>query len=225
MKEKGKINSNKEIAFFVTLFFGISLVSFWVFNGDAYLNELRYRFLSSSRTNEELSESIIELARQEIPEIREGVIVESKSYLIAIPKFEILAPVVFPDSDTIEDITSALDRGTVLYPGSVSPGDNGRAVILGHSSRAIWRRDDFSSVFSLINKLERGDEFYILENNSKKFVYKVFEKHFLSPEATNQMLAGPYLGAELNLITCYPIGSPSQRTIIRSTLERVEYIN
>lgn len=222
-----KINSNKEFTIFLILFFGISLTAFWVFNGEVYANEIKYRIMNSLGSNEETVESIVELARQESapenPIITSNVTIrENKNYVIAIPKINITAPVVFPPSDTLEEITKSLDHGVVLYPGSVMPGQGGRGVILGHSSRAIWNRADFSSIFSLLNRLDPGDEFYILENNNKKYVYEIFSKQFLSPEQTNDVLAGPYVNSEFNLITCYPIGSPSQRTLIRSTLLRVE---
>ncbi|OHB21892.1 MAG: hypothetical protein A2939_01325 [Parcubacteria group bacterium RIFCSPLOWO2_01_FULL_48_18] len=72
-------------------------------------------------------------------------------------------------------------------------------------------------MFSLLGELELFDRFYIIDG-SKKHEYIIFSKEFLTPEQTNTVLAGPSAGSEIDLITCWPIGSASKRTLIRAKL-------
>lgn len=145
-----------------------------------------------------------------------------KLYL-SIPKIDANAPIITPAENTKADILASLEAGVGLYPGSVPPGGNGRAVILGHSSKASWYRGKYAYIFALLPKLEKGDEFYITADR-KKYVYRVFDKQVLSPADANVLLASPASGSEAVLITCYPIGSASKRQIIRAQMVRTENI-
>jgi LPXTG-site transpeptidase (sortase) family protein len=136
-------------------------------------------------------------------------------YRLVIPKIGVNVPMVFPSDDSMKAILASLEQGVGIYHGSDLPAELGRTVVLGHSSRASWYRGDYATVFSLLPKLEQLDEFYVLEGN-KKHRYIVFAKQYLSPAETNAVLSGMSAGSEIDLITCYPIGSASQRTLIRA---------
>ena len=137
------------------------------------------------------------------------------SYRLVIPKIGVNVPMVFPSDDSMKAILASLELGVGIYHGSDLPTELGRTVVLGHSSRASWYRGDYATVFSLLPKLEQLDEFYVLEGN-KKHRYIIFAKQCLSPTETNAVLSGMSAGSEIDLITCYPIGSASQRTLIRA---------
>lgn len=136
-------------------------------------------------------------------------------YRLVIPKIGVNVPIAFPNDASMKAILASLEQGVGAYHGSDLPTQLGRMVLLGHSSRATWYNGDYATVFSLLPKLEQLDEFYVIEGN-KKHRYIVFSKQYLSPAETNAVLASAAAGSEIDLITCYPIGSASQRTLIRA---------
>ena len=67
---------------------------------------------------------------------------------IIIPSIGVEAPIISAESTNENIIQRALGKGVVLYPDS--------NLILGHSSAFPWYKGDYGSVFSLLNKLEKG---------------------------------------------------------------------
>lgn len=215
-------NLKREITIFLAIFFAASFFIYLLLNGGAYFRILRYELL--------LRFPFIEKDLGVKPILDFGNAPETqmtgneKSHNLYIPKISVLAPVVFPKDKSNENILASLEDGVALYPGSSMPGENGRAVILGHSSRITWYRGEYAYVFALLNKLQSGDEFYVVSGN-KKLVYKVFANDTLTPEKTNEILSQPPKNkSEIALITCWPIGSSSMRTLIQAKLDHVEKI-
>src|SRR3989344_555441 len=193
----------KEIIIFLALFLAVSVGIFIFLNNGAYLEILRYKLSSGNAP-------ILDFKSASATAAMSG----EKDYALFIPKIGVLAPVVFPKDDSVKNILLALKKGVALYPGSSLPGDTGRGVILGHSSKP--------PIFTLLNKLQKDDEFYVVSGN-KKFVYSVFANDTLSPEKTNATLSQlPKNKSEIALITCWPIGSSSKRTLIQTKLIGVE---
>ncbi len=213
-------NFKKEIIIFLAIFAAVSLFLFLLLNGGAYFRILRYEILLRSPfTSSDLKAgSILDLkTKSEIAKAE-----NDGKYFLFIPKTNTLAPIVFPKSDSKENILASLEEGVGLYPGSQLPGKDGRSVILGHSSKATWYRGQYAYVFALLSKLQKDDEFYIIYGN-KKMVYKVFASDTLTPEQTNDILAQtPKNKSEIALITCWPVGVSSKRTLIQAKLDRVE---
>jgi LPXTG-site transpeptidase (sortase) family protein len=114
-----------------------------------------------------------------------------------------------------------LEKGVGLYiDDSQLPGEAGRAVILGHSSKETWYHRDgqYSYNFALLDKLQNGDEIYVVFGG-KKLTYKVFSNSILTPEKTNEILSQkPEGDSEISLITCWPIGFDFKRVIIQAEL-------
>lgn len=211
----------KEILIFITLFFGLSLFGFWLLNGGAYAQELRYYlFLRSPLADQDLKTGQILKVAEAGLNIEE-ISSLSPNYRLFIPKIGVEAPIILPKSDTTEDILAGLEEGVGLYPDSALPGTPGRGVLLGHSSRASWYRGNYATIFTLLSKLDTGDEF-IITNGSQSYRYLVFDRQVLSPDDTNELLANPADSSELALITCYPIGSSSQRTVVQAKLVGAE---
>lgn len=214
----------RELNIILIIFFFTTFFAFLLLNGGAFWRDVRYAlFLNSPFASADLREGEI----LEVPGAGGGERVTlapgTKPMQLVIPKIGVTAPVVIPRSDSKKAILGSLEEGVGLYPGSVGPGDNGRAVILGHSSRATWYRGDYATVFTLLGKLEAPDEFYIT-TEKKKYVYQVFDADILTPRDANALFAGPAEGSEVNLVTCYPIGGASKRTVVRARLVRVEDI-
>jgi LPXTG-site transpeptidase (sortase) family protein len=135
---------------------------------------------------------------------------------IYIPKIGVMAPIVVEDSDDKDVLLKSLDKGVLLFPGSVEPGNIGSTVILGHSSGAIWS-SGYKSVFSLLNKLERGDLIKIYFDN-EEFVYRVSRLNILSVEKLDEVVGDNDGTNTLFLSSCWPIGTPWNRIVAMATL-------
>ena len=197
------------------MFIGMIFFGMWILNGGAYAKELRYRFLLS------FPPAWQEAKITKILEVKNGISLQDQdanaSLELVIPKIGVAAPIIIPSGDTMSAILAALEEGVGLYPNSAFPGKGGRSVILGHSSLAPWYRGDYATVFALLAKLSPGDEFSI-KKGAAEYRYRVFENITLSPEDTNKLVSGKVSEEEVDLITCYPIGSSSRRTVIRAKL-------
>ncbi len=135
---------------------------------------------------------------------------------IYIPKIGVMAPIVIEESENREVLLKSLERGVLLFPGSVEPGNIGSTVILGHSSGAIWS-GGYKSVFSLINKLEKGDLVKVYFNN-EEFVYRVSKLNILSVEKLDEVVGDSNGTNTLFLSSCWPIGTPWSRIVATAIL-------
>ena len=205
-------NPKKEIGIFLAIFLVSCFLVYLFLNGGAYFRILRYELLLRFPFIEkDLGVKPI-LDFGNAPETRTTG--NEKSYNLYIPKISVLAPIIFPKDKSNENILTSLEDGVALYPGSQSPGEIGRSVVLGHSS----------NIFALLSKLQSGDEFYIVSGN-RKLVYKVFSNDILTLEQTNKILSQiPQNESDVALITCWPIGFSSMRTLIQAKLDHVEKI-
>ncbi|MFH1246392.1 MAG: sortase [Candidatus Liptonbacteria bacterium] len=235
-KQTRSLHLVRDLNIFLILFFFTTFFSFLFFNGSAFWRDLRYAlFLNSPLANADLKNGdIIQLtAAANISVSATGTISGATAYatgfpasslnklVLHVPKIETTSPIVIPEGTSKSAILASLEGGVGLYPGSVIPGANGRAVLLGHSSKATWYHGDYAYVFTLINHLDPPDEFYVTDGN-KKYYYQVFAHRTLSKKDTDELLSGPVNGSEIDLVTCYPIGGASQRTVIQARLIRTE---
>jgi LPXTG-site transpeptidase (sortase) family protein len=132
---------------------------------------------------------------------------------IEIPKIKISAPLILVDSEI--EVRKALDRGVVLWPGSVKPAEKGETIILGHSAPKDWPKIKYDWVFTDIGQLEKGDKVLIYFQN-KKFQYSVIQKIFLKK---GQEI--PEIKKDKNfliLISCWPPGKDLKRIAVISEL-------
>jgi LPXTG-site transpeptidase (sortase) family protein len=132
---------------------------------------------------------------------------------VIIPKINVEIPVVY-DVPTIEEgaVETGLERGVVHYASTPLPGQQGNAVIFGHSSNNIFNKGQYKFAFVLLSRLETGDTFY-LTKDSKRYTYRVYEKKIVAP--TSVEVLGP--AAKPNtatLITCDPPGTSLNRLIV-----------
>jgi len=167
-------NLKKEIGTFLAIFLVSCFLVFLFLNGGAYLKIWGY--------NE--TQSILDFQNSSKIQIAQS----KENYHLYIPKIGVSAPIVLPKDDSNQNILASLEEGVALYPGSQLPGETGRSVVLGHSSKATWYRGQYGYIFALLSKLQSGDEFYIVFKN-KKLIYKVFSNDILTPEQTNELLS------------------------------------
>ena len=138
---------------------------------------------------------------------------------LSIPKLNLTVPVIW--SKTPEDFEIDLTRGVVHYPGTVLPGQNGTAYISGHSSDYFWKRNPFGSVFARINFLQEGDDVFMdlygKDGKVYNFEYKVSKKNIYSPDDQSQFIDNSK--AQINLSTCWPIGTQKDRYVVTAVLK------
>ncbi len=132
---------------------------------------------------------------------------------IIIPKINVEIPVVY-DEPSVEEkaIQNALERGVVHYATTPSPGEQGNAVIFGHSSNNIFNRGQYKFAFVLLSRLEAGDTFY-LTKGGKRYVYRVYDKKIVKPTDV-WVMGNTDKPATATLITCDPPGTTINRLVV-----------
>jgi LPXTG-site transpeptidase (sortase) family protein len=143
---------------------------------------------------------------------------------LIIPKIAKNAPIVDIDAgggfdfDHMENIfMKELEKGVVRYPGTATPEQNGNMFIFGHSSNYVWSEGSYNQIFALLPKLEKGDDIIVFYNQ-KKYTYVVREKKIVSPGDV-KAIKNDKTKKEINLMTCYPIGTTLRRMIIFADLK------
>jgi len=140
----------------------------------------------------------------------------NKENSLEIPKIGISAPLIFVSNE--EEVYKSLDRGVVLFPNSVFPGEAGQTMILGHSSGPNWPKIKYDWVFSRLNELEEGDEILVYFNH-QKYSYYMIKNFFLEKE--EETPKGDLTNSHnmLLLITCWPPGKDLKRIVVEAALE------
>jgi sortase A len=133
---------------------------------------------------------------------------------IIIPKINVEVPVVYDVKDIQEEsVQKGLERGVVHYATTANPGEQGNAVIFGHSSNNILNRGQYKFAFVLLSRLEKDDIFYI-QKDGTRYVYKIFEKRVVKPNDLSVLESVPGKTAVTTLITCDPPGTTVNRLIV-----------
>jgi LPXTG-site transpeptidase (sortase) family protein len=212
--------SKKIILKYFFIIFSVSLLTFnwnkisWIFYPSYVVRILNF-FLFENEAKQDISQIGIEnkgIIKAEDSEEDEA---HYKQASIEISKIKISAPLIV-DSRSEKEVVAALDRGAVLWPDSVFPGQKGEVVILGHSAPPGWPKIKYDWIFSDLNLLEKGDEITIYFKN-KKYVYKVENKIILNrgqdiPKKNREK-------STLYLISCWPPGKNIKRILVEASLE------
>lgn len=142
--------------------------------------------------------------------------VSSEPRLI-IPKINVDVPVVYNVGYDHKSQMDAMQHGVAHFaiPGANSvPGQLGNVVLSGHSSNDLFDPGDYKFIFAQLDKLQTGDSIY-LHFQSVRYTYTVFKEEVVKP--TN---VGSLLGMEdkpyLTLITCTPLGTATNRLLIKA---------
>ena len=135
---------------------------------------------------------------------------------IIIPKINVDAPVVY-DVPSIDEhvVQSKLKGGVVHYPipgASSVPGQAGNTVILGHSSNDVFDDGAYKFVFVQLDKLEKGDTFY-LNYNGTRYTYSVTEKKIIQPNEVSTLVIQTDKPIA-TLVTCTPVGTALRRLVV-----------
>lgn len=134
---------------------------------------------------------------------------------IIIPKINVEIPIDFEEPTITEAaIQRALEKGVVHYPTTSNPGEIGNGVIFGHSANNILNQGKYKFAFVLLKRLENGDTFYV-QKDSKRYVYKVFDKKVVSPSEVSVLYPSyPDKPSTFTLITCDPPGTSLNRLVV-----------
>lgn len=140
---------------------------------------------------------------------------------LLIPSLGLNVPIVIPPSDALlredwerleQDIQSALENGTIHYPGTARPGQAGNFFITGHSSYYPWSKGKYKSVFARLPALNTGDEFWIYYGGDRHR-YVIQDKKEVKPTDVH-VLDQPLDRRIATLMTCVPVGTTLRRLIL-----------
>ncbi len=229
----------KKLKLFLTIFIGIFLILFFIFNGVAFFSLTQYKIkqfsswlkneisrspsflvLKTTTTLGQRSTPILNNSEASSNFILEKPISSYKKNTLILPKFEIEAPIIKVSKPDLKLIYQELKKGVVLYPGSNNPGE-GYSIIIGHSSQYPWEPGRYKSVFSLLNQFKKGDLIYVVWEN-KFLVFKVEDKKIFLPwpkgSETTETIFPPSSQKVLILQSCWPVGVASKRVAIKAVL-------
>src|SRR3989344_3313431 len=142
---------------------------------------------------------------------------------LIISKIGVNVPIVFGiDGNDFKAMYDRLNQGVVHYAATPKPGQNGTAMIIGHSSDYIWKKNPYASVFALLNKLNPGDVITVQygDGSSYRFVVKqavIYDPKNDDPAKFTSLENTPT--PSLLLITCWPVNSTSKRYMVQAILE------
>jgi sortase A len=90
--------------------------------------------------------------------------------------------------------------------------------IAGH--RLSFENTDSWLAFWDLNKLEKGDEFYITDSEGRKYTYEVFRKFIASPE--NLSVLAPVDGKNIVTLQTCTLPDYTERLLVRGELKNIE---
>lgn len=215
-----KLLSRFELILFVKYFLGYLLLllplMIFIFNGRALLAQLNWSLKQTLAVSSTQSQS-----QSQSSSIFNQLSASSSESFVYLPKIEVRAPIVFPDTTDNKKLLSWLEKGVIHYPDSAGFGEKGVAILLGHSSAYPWYRGNYGSVFALLEKLTPGDE-VIVVSQGKKYLYRVSGSKVVVPK--DFRVENPDGGAHLWLMSCWPVRTNKLRIVVATDLVRVEKI-
>ena len=141
--------------------------------------------------------------------------------LIGIKKINVEVPMIWSQSADEKAMLKDLEGGVNHYPKSAAPGQNGNAVISGHSSNYFWIKGDYNYIFKDLNNLEPGDVITAttIQKNGRiiTYNYKISDKFVTSPDDERIFEEIDELPT-ITLSTCWPLGTNFKRLIVKAEM-------
>jgi len=141
--------------------------------------------------------------------------------LIGIKKINVEVPMIWSQSADEKAMLKDLESGVNHYPKSAAPGQNGNAVISGHSSNYFWIKGDYNYIFKDLNNLEPGDVITAttIQKNGRiiTYNYKISDKFVTSPDDERIFEEIDELPT-ITLSTCWPLGTTFRRLIVKAEM-------
>jgi sortase A len=185
----------------VGLFVAISIFGF--FNSQLLSAHVEYYLYERNKPNTALDSFMTD-----------SLIDKTAPPIITINGIGVKAPVIY-DQKTVNQAAflKALHDGVVHYPDTALPGQTGNVVIFGHSSGQWWAPGDYKFVFTLLDKLKPQDLIFI-DYQGTRYIYRVYDSFVVKPTDLSVLNQGSK--NILTLITCTPVGTSTNRLIIRA---------
>lgn len=141
-----------------------------------------------------------------------------KDNSLEIPSLGLVTSMVAGQTTDVNALEQDLDKGVVLYPGSVYPGQDGQMVVLGHSAPPGWPHIKHDWVFSNIENLTEGDQIIVYYNH-RQYTYRVVSKKIIQ-QGEDVAEDGKATGNVLTIVSCWPPGKNYKRIAIEAELVR-----
>ena len=133
---------------------------------------------------------------------------------VIIPAINVKAPIVFEPTRVEWKVQVALRSGVVHYADTALPGQaDGNVVIFGHSSGQLWAPGNYKWIFTLLDKLQPGDQIQI-NYQGIPYIYEVTDKQIVAP--TDLDILTQTKDPTLTLVTCTPVGSSTNRLLVHA---------
>lgn len=206
MKKENKIL----LKYFVLVFLVSALIINWSEISWLFNYRVIFSLVSSVFESKIIAKATDIFEREKAPVKNSFPSVKENS--LEIPRLGISAPLIFMEAGNEKDISSALNKGVVHFPGSALPGQAGQTIILGHSAPAGWPKIKYDWIFTRISELTEGDEIFIYFNH-RQYTYSVTGKVFLD---RGEELSQSLTNSEnmLVLISCWPPGKDLRRIAV-----------
>ncbi len=142
---------------------------------------------------------------------------QDQSGYLAISSIGVKAPVMFTRSHSQNVFSALLKTGVLHYPDSVMPGQQGTAIILGHSSPPNWPKINYDRVFNDLEKLQPNDEVSV-SFQDKDYKYQVKRIFWVNKgeDLSSHLTSGKSM---LLLVSCWPPGHNVKRIVVEAELQ------
>lgn len=121
------------------------------------------------------------------------------------------APIVNPVSKNIAVLDEALLSGAVRYPGTALLGEEGTALLFGHSSYLPVVRNKNYQIFNDVQELEKGSVVSVY-SGTREYRYEVVSVE--QAKATADRISLEQNGRFLKLVTCNTFGAKEDRFVV-----------
>jgi len=148
-------------------------------------------------------------------------VAKDKNFSVVIPKIGASAKVIANvDPANSKEYQMALTQGVAHAKGTSLPDQAGNTFLFAHSSDSFFHANTYNAVFYLLNKMEIGDEFYLVYKESL-YKYRVIKSAVVDPTETNyyNLVLGNE-GRTATLMTCWPPATTLKRLLIVGELEK-----
>ena len=218
MQSEKKETGTKDIsAIFVKMglvILALSFLAFLLFYSPIIIQEIKYA-IEKPNVNSKVT-LVKDISSQD----------QNKNIIIAADKeFSIVIPKIGANSKVIKDVDpynskeyqQKLTLGVAHAKGTSLPGEFGNSFYFAHSSDNFYNANKYNSVFYLLNKLNKGDLFYLIYNQ-QIFKYIVTDTKVVNASDVDY-LQGNKDKKTATLMTCWPAGTTLERYIVVGELQ------
>ena len=137
---------------------------------------------------------------------------------LVIDNLNISAPITLNvDGSNQEQYIKSLENGVAHMAKTAQPGENGNAVIFGHSSYYKSKPGSYKTVFAKLDGLKPGDIVKIVSGDGSAIQYRMTAFKIVPPEDVSVVVQDKNKST-LTLITCWPPKTTDKRYVVSAEL-------